>query len=418
MTDEYRRRLEVIGEQLGVSVHICLGGFANKKFARSWERKLKLSESSKKGADDQNNRRDDDDIDDDVDDDDDDDNDDDDDDDDGGNDGHNGDSHGERRPTGAKRRRKGLNSKPKLGTVRKMVKWLNSSSSSKKFGEKDDLYGGRMTTRWLANQRKLQQEQPPSAESGQIRGEDDLSLGDEKNAERRKRKMNKMTATTNKATANDVSGEDDRQAPPNEKVLVEGRSVRRTQKENDQYYIDFTPNCIFFCDDLLINRLGNGDMTNAQAQTEYLNTLRMIQGLVTIYCNHFQISLILTSQFALSGSGNNQISSLYRSIKANLDAFCIFPASLKSIRLFLSSFTVGEDFQKMKTLFTYLLENSLVDDPSDVRTGRPYVFISFGNTTRQHFKCRQFLFNLNSPTSKPYCPMAFINIKSSQQDDP
>ena len=284
-----------------------------------------------------------------------------------------------------------------------------------------------MTTRWLANQQKLQQQQQqprrptssrPSAESGQIRGEDDLSLGDEKNAERRKRKRNTTTTTTKKATANDVSDKDEGQAPPNEEVVVDDRSIGHTKKETDQYYIDFTPNCIFFCDDLLINRLGSGEMTNAQAQTEYLNTLRMIQSLVTIFCNHFQINLILTSQFALSGSGNNQISSLYRSIKANLDAFCIFPASLKSIRLFLSSFTVGEDYQKMKTLFTYLLENSLVDDPSDVRTGRAYVFISFSNTTRLHFKCRQFLFNLNSPTTKPYCPMAFINIKSSQQDDP
>ena len=279
-----------------------------------------------------------------------------------------------------------------------------------------------MTTRWLTNQQKLQHQQPrqptsseePSAASGPIPGQVDLSLGDG----RRKRKMNTTTTTTKKTTTNDVSGKDKGQAPTNEEANVDGRSVGRAKKEDDQYYIDFTPNCIFFCDDLLINRLGNGEMTNAQAQADYLNTLRMIQSLVTIYCNHFHISLILTSQFALSGSGNNQISSLYRSIKANLDAFCIFPASLKSIRLFLSSFTVGEDFQRMKTLFTYLLENSLVDDPSDVRTGRSYVFISFGNTTRLHFKCRQFLFNLNSPLTLPYCPMAFINIKSSQPDDP
>ena len=304
-----------------------------------------------------------------------------------------------------------------------MVRFLNSSTSTKHFGEKDDLYGGRMTTRWLTSQQKLQQQphQPtssrPSAVSGQIRGEADLGIGAE-NDERRKRKIN--TTKTTKTTRSDVSGkeEEDGQAPPKEKTVVDGRSVGRTKKEDDQYYIDFTPNCIFFCDDLLINRLGNGEMTNAEAQADYLNTLRMIQSLATIYCNHFHISLILTSQFALSGSGNNQISSLYRSIKANLDAFCIFPASLKSICLFLSSFTVGEDYQKMKTLFTYLLEHSLVDDPSDVRTGRAYVFISFGNTTRLHFKCRQFLFNLNSPLTRPYCPMAFINIKSSPQDAP
>ena len=143
--------------------------------------------------------------------------------------------------------------------------------------------------------------------------------------------------------------------------------------------------------------------------------MRMIQAFVMEKCNHYQIGLILTSQFTLSGAGSNQVSHLLRSIRSNLDGTVIFPTNLKNLRHFLSSFTVGEQFQKMKSLFTYLLENSFSDDPADPRTGRPYVFISHGNNNaNSYFSIRQFMFNLNDPLTKPFLPLAFINLKKWQ----
>ena len=388
MTDGYKKRLEAIGRELGIKVYICLGGFENKRFAKSWERKTKLErrkaketsedneshESSKKDVNDDHDQDEDHDVDD---------HDDDEDDDD-----ELKDKNETKTLSSLKlKRKRGLNSKPRLGNVRKMVRFFNSTTSSGKFGEDQSIYGGRMVTRSLAKK-----------EQGHRReGEDDRSTT---TASERNSGVND-SKKTQRLNADDVSDDDFDVVSANKEHSVE------------EYYIDFSPGTLILADDLLVHRADNGTAsTSAETQNRYLQTLRMIQAFVMEKCNHYQIGLILTSQFTLSGAGSNQVSHLLRSIRSNLDGTVIFPTNLKNLRHFLSSFTVGEQFQKMKSLFTYLLENSFSDDPADPRTGRPYVFISHGsNNANSYFSIRQFMFNLNDPLTKPFLPLAFINLK-------
>ena len=55
MTDGYRSKLENIAREQGVKLYICLGGFQNKRFAHSWERKTR--DSRKKSRANENNQQ-------------------------------------------------------------------------------------------------------------------------------------------------------------------------------------------------------------------------------------------------------------------------------------------------------------------------------------------------------------------------
>ena len=168
-------------------------------------------------------------------------------------------------------------------------------------------------------------------------------------------------------------------------------------------------------DDVLISRRFKSDAartsqeTPAQMQKTYLDSLRIIEGLMLEQGHHWNIGVLLTSQFPLTSSGNSQISRLIKNVRQNVDAFVAFQSSLRDVRTWLSSFTVGSQFQVFKEIYRDFLENVKRDSPGDTRINRPYLMISFSNNVNQNFKVRQYLYNLNSPHLSPFTPPAIIN---------
>ena len=76
------------------------------------------------------------------------------------------------------------------------------------------------------------------------------------------------------------------------------------------------------------------------------------------------------------------------------------------------AFTVGDDFQLYKQLLVDLLHPNDSDDPSDIRSVFPYIFITFSQKVQPRFRIKQNLFNLSNRAIKPFLPPSLITLKS------
>ena len=87
-----------------------------------------------------------------------------------------------------------------------------------------------------------------------------------------------------------------------------------------------------------------------------------------------------------------------------------FSPFYRDTRIFLRSFVVGDEFQKLKQLMSYFLESKLPQSPEDTRLTFPYLFLSFSNRLDSNFRLRQYLFNLEGSNIKPFLPPSILTL--------
>ena len=177
-------------------------------------------------------------------------------------------------------------------------------------------------------------------------------------------------------------------------------------------WIEFQRGSFIIFDDCLISRFDSADGEKpSNASQRYLETLQMIELIALEKSHHWDLSLAVTAQFALSANGNSHSSHCIRNLMANFDFFIIFKTSLRDMRLFLQSFVVGEKYREYKDLYNSLLEMGSVENPSDERVRREYLLLSFHSSSQPKYSIRQFLFNIKDRRLFPFVPPCVINFK-------
>ena len=154
--------------------------------------------------------------------------------------------------------------------------------------------------------------------------------------------------------------------------------------------ISFRESCILIVDDALFTKtqLRDGDDDLKKKRSNYLKTLEFINHLCLELAHHMKIHVVIISQSNLTGNGNNYISSLYKSIKTNIDTFILFQQSLADIRNFLLSLGTGQTYRILKEIYLQAIEYSMPETVHDARVSRPYIMLNMGNSSNRNLRFR------------------------------
>ena len=154
--------------------------------------------------------------------------------------------------------------------------------------------------------------------------------------------------------------------------------------------ISFRESCILIVDDALFTKtqLRDGDDDLKKKRSNYLKTLEFINHLCLELSHHMKIHVVIISQSNLTGNGNNYISSLYKSIKNNIDTFILFQQSLADIRNFLLSLGTGQTYRILKEIYLQAIEYSMPETVHDARVSRPYIMLNMGNSSNRNLRFR------------------------------
>ena len=154
--------------------------------------------------------------------------------------------------------------------------------------------------------------------------------------------------------------------------------------------ISFRESCILIVDDALFTKtqLRDGDDDLKKKRSNYLKTLEFINHLCLELSHHMKIHVVIISQSNLTGNGNNYISSLYKSIKNNIDTYILFQQSLGDIRNFLLSLGTGQTYRILKEIYLQAIEFSMPETVHDARVSRPYIMLNMGNSSNKNLRFR------------------------------
>ena len=193
--------------------------------------------------------------------------------------------------------------------------------------------------------------------------------------------------------------------------------LKAQQSEN----IPFSSNCLLLLDDVLTGSNSGADQTAngldatsdvaKRSRDQYVANLQWIQALSTEYSHHARINFCLVSQSTLSTSsgGFNVAARSLRILRQNVDAHILFQQPIADTRQFLTSVSVGEDYQALKQIHNDLVDRAPGETADDVRSSHPYLCLCLTNNTKPHLRIRQHLYNLYDENLKPCVPPSFIN---------
>ena len=98
-----------------------------------------------------------------------------------------------------------------------------------------------------------------------------------------------------------------------------------------------------------------------------------------------------------------------RVLRQNVDCHVLFQQPIADTRQFLTSVSVGEDYQALKQIHNDLVDRAPGESADDVRSSHPYLCLCLTNNTKPHLRIRQHLYNLYDENLKPCVPPSFIN---------
>ena len=124
-----------------------------------------------------------------------------------------------------------------------------------------------------------------------------------------------------------------------------------------------------------------------EQNSQYLQTLKFLQSMVTKICHHYSFHIALTTQMPLSTSGSSAISQAYRQIRTNCDSVIIWPLINRDLMTLLNQIFSGESYTFVKDLFKGV-ENDFTEAPADSRLHRAYLQICLSPQTNKALKFR------------------------------